>query len=395
MYRVRRAIEEIRLIRNLPARARHEYFKDNLGILESDPGPDVAIDRGVAWLGLAQDESASRDGGVAEFYSLINGWGASYPETTGYIIPTLIAHAQRTGDPTVLDRARRMLDWLVSIQFPDGSFQGGNVNARPRCPTVFNTGQILLGLASGVREFGDAYRQAMRKAADWLVRTQEPDGCWRKFISPFVVPGPKTYHTHVAWGLLEAARIDPNQNYAEAALANVRWALTSQTPNGWFGYCDLNDTDRPLTHTLGYALRGVIEAHIYSQEPDLLEASRLTADHLFQVMKPDGYVPGRLFSNWRAAEQWACLTGTVQLAHCWLLLYQLTGDKRFRRAGYAANRYVRLRTRVTGREEQCGGVKGAFPVNGSYHAYNYINWACKFFVDSNVLEQQIRAQDGT
>jgi hypothetical protein len=122
----------------------------------------------------------------------------------------------------------------------------------------------------------------------------------------------------------------------------------------------------------------------------LLEASKLTADGFLKVMQPDGYIPGRLFSNWQAAERWACLTGTVQVAHCWLLLYQLTGESRYREAGYTANRYVRLRTRVNGTAEQRGGVKGAFPVNGAYHAYNYINWAGKFFVDSHVLEKEIR-----
>ena len=37
------------------------------------------------WDGLerAQDYSSSEDGGVARHYGLLNGWSASYPETTG------------------------------------------------------------------------------------------------------------------------------------------------------------------------------------------------------------------------------------------------------------------------------------------------------------------------
>ena len=104
-------------------------------------------------------------------------------------------------------RARRMLDWLVSIQLPEGGFQGGTIDHAPVVPVTFNTGQVLLGLAAGVEEFGEAYIEPMRRAADWLVATQDRDGCWRRHPSPFAAPGEKTYETHVAWGLLEADRV--------------------------------------------------------------------------------------------------------------------------------------------------------------------------------------------
>src|SRR5205807_2230505 len=158
----------------------------------------------------AQDNSRTRDGGVARDYSLLGGWNSSYPETTGYLVPTLLAYARFKGGPQADEargRARRMLDWLVSIQFPEGGFQGGLVDETPRVPVTFNTGQILLGLAAGVEEFGDAYRGPMCRAADWLADTLDPDGCWRKHPTPFAQPGEKAYETHVAWGLLEAARL--------------------------------------------------------------------------------------------------------------------------------------------------------------------------------------------
>ena len=95
-------------------------------------------------------------------------------------------------------------------------------------PVTFNTGQILLGLAAGVSHFGPAYRQAMIAAADWLVQTQDDDGCWRKHATPFAKPGEKAYETHVAWGLYEAARLEPGRGYAEAATKNLNWALSHQ-----------------------------------------------------------------------------------------------------------------------------------------------------------------------
>ena len=77
------------------------------------------------------------------------------------------------------------------------------------------------------------YRASMRRAADWLVTGQDPDGCWRKYPSPFTKPGERTYDTHVAWGLFEAARLEPDKPYGEFGIANVQWALSHQHENGW------------------------------------------------------------------------------------------------------------------------------------------------------------------
>lgn len=374
-----------------PISARAENCKDWFGLPSHDPGIDRTIGYAGEWLCTAQDRSASQDGGVAGYFSLVEGWATSYAETTGYIVPTMLAYARLYGDETLRHRAKRMLDWLVSIQFPDGGFQAGLIGARPIVPVTFNTGQILLGLASGVLAFQEPrYREAMCRAADWLVATQDADGCWRKHPTPFATEGEKVYETHVGWGLLEAERIEPGRGYAEAALANIRWALEWQHKNGWFEKCCLNNPTNPLTHTLGYALRGVVEGYRFSGDRGFLEAACQTADGLLSAMRKDGFLPGRLRSDWSGAVSWACLTGSVQIAHCWLLLYQMTGDVRYRDAAYALNRYVRRTIKVDGAVVTRGAVKGSFPVSGEYSAYRYLSWACKFFLDSNLLEKQTR-----
>lgn len=373
----------------LPLSAKAEHRKDRSRRLGQDPGVDRAIKEGVAWLCHAQDNSASADGGVARHYSLINGWSSSYPETTGFIIPTILAYARLYRDETVFARAKRMLDWLVSIQLPEGGFQGGMVDSVPVASVAFNTGQILLGLASGAREFGQ-YREALRRAADWLVLIQDSDGCWRRFFTPFAIFGEKTYDTHIAWGLLEADCIEPDKSYAKAALANVRWALSLQRENGWFEKCCLSNPLQPLTHTIGYALRGVIEAYRFTKDTCFLQAAQKTATGLLTALREDGFLPGQLDSSWNGTVNWSCLTGTAQIAICWLMLFQDTGAVQYRDAAYAANRYLRCRMDINGRPETRGAIKGSFPVYGGYNAYQYLSWACKFFVDSNILEKEIR-----
>lgn len=386
-----RPLRAVREYWQLPAAAREEFRHDRWKPSEPDPGIEQAISAGIGWLARAQDQSASRDGGVARHFSLITGWSTSYPETTGYIVPTLLEYAHVVANEEARVRALRMLDWLVSLQFPDGGFQGGMIGERPRVPVVFNTGQILIGLAGGAVENRDKYYSAMIRAADWLVRVQDPDGGWRKHGSPFAKAGEKTYDTHVSWGLFEAARVESGRSYAEAALANIRWALSHQHANGWFERCCLTGPAQPLTHTLGYVLRGILEAYRFTRDAALLESGRRTADGLLSALQSTGFLPGRLNADWTPAVSWACLTGTAQIAICWLMLYAETGERCYRDAGFLANRFVRRTLKMEGPPDTRGGVKGSYPIDGTYNAYQYLNWGCKFMIDANLLERTIRS----
>ena len=57
------------------------------------------------WLAAAQD--SQRDGGICGRYRLDRGWTSSYPETTGYAIPTLLSLADTLGEEEFRDRARQ------------------------------------------------------------------------------------------------------------------------------------------------------------------------------------------------------------------------------------------------------------------------------------------------
>ena len=379
---------------SLPAAARMERLSDRRGLPAVDPGPHAVVKACTAWLCAAQDHSSSHDGGVARDYSLLTGWSSSYPETTGYIIPSMIALAQRTGDAALHGRARRMLDWCVAIQFPQGGFQGGKIDSLPRVPVTFNTGQILLGLAAGMAAYGEAYEDAMHRAARWLRDSQDADGCWRRHPTPFAGPGDKAYETHVAWGLFEADRIAPGHGYGAAGLRQVDWALTKQRPNGWFASNCLDNPLLPLTHTIGYALRGLLEAHRFAGRGDLLDAAARTGTSVANAVAADGYLAGRLGPDFQPGADYACLTGSVQNAHCLFLLYRLTGERRYLDAGRRLNSYVRRSISIDGPAHARGGVKGSFPVDGDYGSWSYLNWAAKFCIDANLLEMALEGKTG-
>ena len=376
--------------RGLPAAAKEAMRKDHLGLPHGDPGPNAVIDAATDWLCRAQDNTASGDDGVARDYSLMNGWATSYPETTGYIVPTLLDVATLRGREDLESRARRMLDWFRSIQLDGGGFQGGRIDARPVVPVTFNTGQILIGLAAGARVFGD-YQEVMLGAARFLRDSLDTDGCWRSHPTPFAEPGEKAYETHVTWGLFEADRLASAEGFGEAGMRQVRWAIGKQHDNGWVSDCCLNKPDTPLTHTLGYFLKGLVEAHKWSGEESVLAAARRTADGLIGAQRADGSLPGRLGSDWSPAAEWSCLTGNVQVADSWFYLGHELGEKGYIKSAEAANAFVRRTIVLKGDDGVRGGVKGSFPVDGEYGEFEYLNWAAKFTIDSCISELKLAA----
>src|SRR3990172_3706504 len=79
----------------------------------------------IRWLCLAQDVTG--DGGVSASFSLRHGWLPSYPETTGYIIPTMFDYYQYCKERDYYLRAIKMAEFILSIQNRDGSIYGGEV----------------------------------------------------------------------------------------------------------------------------------------------------------------------------------------------------------------------------------------------------------------------------
>jgi hypothetical protein len=135
-----------------------------------------------------------------------------------------------------------------------------------------------------------------------------------------------------------------------------------------------------------------LEAYRFTGDRGLLEAAKRTGTGLLNALEPDGWLPGRLFSNWTSAAPWVCLTGSSQVAHCWLMLFQDTGDATFLDAAVRTNRFVRRTLKTSGPEETLGAVKGSLPVDGDYGRFEFLNWATKFCVDALMLEQTVRAE---
>jgi hypothetical protein len=349
----------------------------------------------MEWLRRAHD--AGGDGGVSRSYLLRfsrghqrSGWLASYPETTGYILPTFYDYAASGGGDEDRRRAATMARWEARVQMPSGAVQGGVIGFEP-VPAIFNTGQGLFGWARAAREEADeSLRDAARRAADFLAEAQDADGAWRRHGSTFARPGVNVYDARTAWGLLEAAGITGDHRHRDAAVRNFEYVLTRQRPNGWFEECCLDDNERPLLHTIAYTMEGLLGAGSLLPEPRFVAAARRAADALLGLQRPDGSLAGRFDAAWRPAASWSCITGDAQTSIVWLRLYEETGDRRYRDAAHRLNRYIASTQDLDHADPGIrGGIQGSDPIHGEYGPYEYLNWAAKFYADALLLEQRL------
>lgn len=358
---------------------------DALGAWTSPHGVREHLEAAVDWLERAHD--ASGDGGVSYGWSLRRrGWGPSYRETSGYIAPTFYELAAPLGRPRLRERAERIVRWLASVQNADGSFSNPRYG---QSGIVFDTGQALFGLVRGFQETEDErLLDAAVRAGRWLTQVADAEGRWTRHTFRGV---PHVYNARTAWALLELEAADPvkDAGRVRVARANLDWAVAQQR-GGLFDHNAFGPGEVPFTHTIAYALRGLLEAGWLLGDSRYVESGTLGARTMLSQVGPDGFIPGQVDVDGNAADGYCCLTGNCQLAIVWLKLFERTGDDAFRDAAVRALDYVARTQELSDADPDVrGGIKGSQPVWGRYAPFSYPNWATKFFADATALRERL------
>jgi hypothetical protein len=352
-----------------------------------------ALHSSLRWILDAQ----RADGGIAAYYSLLTGYADSYPEVTGYIIPTLYDCASIANDQsamTTIAAAERATQWLLSLQMPSGAFPGGLQRAEAQ-PSVFNTGQILQGLVRAHVETNrpEAWKSAVA-AGDWLVKIQQADGSWSGFGAYQCAA--HTYYSMVAWTLAQlsdhAAERENDHvrssGYGAAAEKNLDWVLAHFRPSGWIDGINLQGHPNYL-HFIAYVLQGVLECAILRRRADAIAAVAKSAWVLLRKFETNKYLSGAYEADFKHGHGFTCLTGNAQMACVWLSLFEVTGDLRYLNAALKMNEMLKQLIPVRGPRGIAGGVSGSYPVWGRYQPLRYISWGSKFFADALILERSL------
>jgi hypothetical protein len=157
--------------------------------------------------------------------------------------------------------------------------------------------------------------------------------------------------------------------------------------NGWLENNDLEDNSRPLTHTIAYATRGILEVGLAASNSAFVDAAARIARAVAQAQRDDGALPGRLDAAWKSAARWTCVTGNAQMAIVWQRIARETGDRSMLPAAGKANRFNMSVQDISTQDPGIrGGIPGSHPRGGGYMTNRYPNWAAKFFMDALMLQ---------
>jgi uncharacterized protein YyaL (SSP411 family) len=252
-------------------------------------------------------------------------------------------------------------------------------------PIVFNTGSALAAWVRGYRETEEkTFLESAQRAAEFLLQHQDEDGAWRKY-STREEEGARTHDIRTAWALLLYAELAEDRQCRIAAEKNLHYTLTKRLDNGWFQENCLRRKyhPTPLLHTIGYAIRGLLETGVLLGNEQAIERGILAARALTTRQAADGSLKGRYDASWTPTVSWCCLSGLSQMATCWLRSFAITGEQLFLLAGRRAIEFLKSRQdRSTSLSHIRGGLSGSYPIYGDFGAFQYPNWTVTFFLDA-------------
>lgn len=281
----------------------------------------------------------------------------SYPEVTGYYIPTLIRWGER-------ELAATYAEWLCSVQSKEGGwYDPGHHNLY-----VFDTAQILKGLIAA-KELGMSVDENIKKGCDWLLDRINEEGRLVPYTENACKPDEvcsELIHLYCLSPLAEAAKIYEEPRYSQAAKKVAHYYISNYKDEILnFGF---------LSHFYAY----VMEALCDIGETELAKEAMKNME---KYQNDEGMIPG--FSN----VSWTCSTGMFQLAIVWYKLGDLEHGNR-------TMEYAMKLQNVT------GGWNGSYPTvdnlninsNADFPTYfeaSEISWAVKYFLDSMYYKCQL------
>jgi hypothetical protein len=375
------------------------FFRDILGATERAFEDEVHLRAALEW--LLHSQKVTGTAGFAAAYSFKDGWLPPYPETTGYIIPTLFDAYSMFGGARLREAAVEAAGWEVEIQLPSGAIQAGYWGMDPQSfwnrdlvPAAFNTGQVVLGWNRAFQETADRrYLDASVRACWFLVDCVDETGIFRRGLSPGPTNPTRAYYTRVAHAMAWTGQLAAEPAFEPVARRHLDWVLGQLQSDGWFLHAGFQDDDTPLTHTMAYTAEGLLDAGQFLGEDRYIDASRRHVVAAAHACERRGFfLPAQFTSGWKSVDRFSCVPGNAQFATLWLRHGRRDRDLPLINTGLKMVEWLKQRQALDNVEPGIrGGLPGAWPIDGGYSVYSYVNWAAKYFVDA-LLEARLARQ---
>lgn len=203
-------------------------------------------------------------------------------DITGRVLEMLAAYGYTREHPAV----RRAIEFIVRVQEPDGAWFG-----RWGVNYIYGTMCVLRGLeAMGV----DRNEPYIQQAAEWLRMVQNPDGGWGESCGSYDDPrtrgvGPSTA-SQTAWAVL--GLMAAGDTRSDSVARGIAYLLRTQQDDGSWHYPQYTGTGFPRVFYLKYhlysqyfplmALAGYARLHAASARPGFASQDVHTGENLVQ-----------------------------------------------------------------------------------------------------------------
>lgn len=345
-------------------------------LLSNKQHASLAID----WLIKASE--INRGAGFSHSWSFSEGWLPAYPETTGYIIPSLDLASRNYNHKDVSLVIKAALDWLNCAQEIDGGFSDLHKKRQ-----VFDTGQILIGITYLLRRGDSGVKEMVSKMCHWLMLQQEANG---SFVKTAYNGIPHAYYSRVGAALVDAGKLIGNDAVVDAGIRNLNWTIAQQKESGWFGHMSFSDHP-PFSHTIIYTLEGLLAGYRLTGKRDFLDAVVRAASSINASIKAHGgMIRSQYLEGYIPVDEQICVTGLCQwTALCYRL--KRLGVEGFEFEAEKSLKAAKLFQIQSGMEATNGGLPGSVPIYGRYLRLAIPNWGVKFFLDA-LLESEMNIE---
>lgn len=337
---------------------------------EEFPAHEWELRSNAALSWLRQSIEATGGKGSSHSWHPLFGWAKAYPETTGYLVETLLAYADKKQDGLLRQLAFDGVKWLETVQLSSGAFPG--LLAGNQQPSVFNTSQIL---------FAALPKDCMERAVSWLLSILESDGAWRQaaFVPDFV----PSYYTRAIWGVLHANDTLQILEVESLMRRALHFYAKRFLPNGVVRDWGFRPGEAAFTHTMAYTLEGFLECAIRLGEREIFDKTTQSVEWLLiERARAGGRTAGRYDEHWRGDYSFVCVTGNCQLSILCHKIWEHTGEPKFREAARSFLLEVMKFQKLGANKNTFGALPGSAPFWGAYLPFRYPNWAAKFFLDA-------------
>ncbi|HCP40721.1 MAG TPA: hypothetical protein DIT65_02915 [Cryomorphaceae bacterium] len=350
---------------------------------------EQCLQHAAQWL-IHSQEQGSTDGCGTYYFTC--GWTSDYPETTGYIIPSLLRYAayeKAQWSEQAIKSALEAGEWLLTLQREDGGWPGGYIEQN-RPSVVFNSGQILRGMLALYTYNQDLrWKGAAERCIGWIWQQLDEQG---RFATNDYMGAIRVYGTYVVAPILDWLPHFNQHREAWHVLANrhLNWVCTQQNKVGWFANCDntQHKNDKPIIHTIAYTIDGIWNSGVALNNEAFKASALVPARVLAMDFLTRGILNGRYTSTWAGTEAFIP-TGGAQLAIVWHSMYKETGDALWKEAFEKMNTLLCVIARRGARQfkDSLGALPGSFPMWGRYEPFGLPNWATKYFLDTLLNER--------